>query len=66
MKEMRLADVLEKPGVASSVYEFVSSTQFNGKFIHLADGKKQVGVSPLPTCYLRFAVSYFGFHSLNT
>ena len=54
MKGIRLADVLEKPGVVASVYEFVSSTQFNGKFIHLADGKKHVGVSLSPN--MLFAV----------
>ena len=59
MKGIRLADVLEKPGVAASVYEFVSSTQFNGKFFHLADGKKHVGVSLHAICGLRLATLGF-------
>ena len=49
-----LANVLEKSRVVAYVYEFVSSTQFNGKFILLADGKTHVGVSLSP--YMLFAV----------
>ena len=62
MKGIRLAAVLEKPGVASSVYEFVSSTQFNGKFIHLADGKEACRSLPLSLhaiCGLRLATLGF-------
>ena len=61
---VRLADVLEKSRFAGSVYEFVSSTGDLHEAMQMA---RSMSESPtLPTCYLRFAVSYFGFHSLDT
>ena len=61
---VRLADALEKSRVPGSVYEFVSST---GDLHEAMQRARSMSESPtLPTCYLRFAVSYFGFHSLDT